>query len=176
MRISLQHGPIMKALLSFTAAVNDTLRLRLLALASAHKVSTLELAGVLKQSTSVIAAQVKLLVEAELLKSDDKAEVVRVKGKHADLLSALFSEFKATSKKDSTLQADAKALKSLRSVKKTAPKTKSKKAKAEKPKATKKEAAKSKPAKEDKAKVKPTKAAKAEKPKSKPTKTKSKTK
>lgn len=114
----------MKSLITFSASLTDPLRIRILALACEHKTSTAELVDVLKQPQQVIAAQVKQLQEAHLIKGDEKSDELRLKRKHAKLLDALFEQFKINVKKDPTLRNDAKALKQHRASKKAASKSK----------------------------------------------------
>lgn len=128
----------MKTLIAFATALNDPLRIRILALASEHKTSAAELAEALKQSPEAIKAHAKQLLDAHLIKADAKGEALRVKRKHSAVVEALFEHFKVTAKKVPVLRQDAKALKHLRAAKKAAAKPAKKvkvKAKTAKPKA-----------------------------------------
>ena len=109
----------MNALLAFTSALSDPVRLRLIALAYAHKVTPSDLASVLKLTQADVAAQLKQLTDTGLLKADAKTGCVRVKGKHRDLIEVLFTHFALAAKTDATLKSDAKHAKQLRDAKRT---------------------------------------------------------
>ena len=147
----------MKALLSFASALADPLRLRTLALVQAHRCSLADLSAVLKEPVESLAAQVKHLVEAGLLKSDAKHTDIRVKKKAAKILNELFERFRVSAKSDASLRVDAKHAKKHREAMRAAAKAARKaaqaaknkpkpKAKPEAPKATAKDTARRKKA------------------------------
>lgn len=133
----------MKALLSFASALADPLRLRTLALVQAHRCNLADLGAVLKEPVESLAAQVKHLVEAGLLKSDAKHTDIRVKKKAAKVLNELFERFRVSAKSDAALRLDAKHAKKHREAMRAAAKAARKAARAakEKPKAKAKTAA-----------------------------------
>jgi DNA-binding transcriptional ArsR family regulator len=107
----------MKALLSFASALSDPLRLRILALAQDRKISTADLASVLKVPTADIAKHTNQLIEAGLLKADKESQTVREKRKVQAVVSALFGYFAVSPKKDAQLKTDAEQLKRFREAK-----------------------------------------------------------
>jgi DNA-binding transcriptional ArsR family regulator len=106
----------MKALLTFADAIAESLRLRILCLSLAHKLSPSETASVLKLGPAEMANQLKKLLEAGLLKVESKSGLVRVKGKHRQLMEELFSHFNVSAKKDAILKADSKLARQQREV------------------------------------------------------------
>lgn len=112
----------MNDLISFASAIADPLRLRLVSLALARKVTPSDAGSVLKLAPAELANQLKLLTDIGLLKSDSKGGFVRVKKKHQDLVTVLFMHFSVSAKKDPVLANDAKFAKHLRDARQRADK------------------------------------------------------
>lgn len=112
----------MKSFLAFTAAIADPIRLRLICLALAHKITPTEVASVLKLAPAETANQLKVLTDAGLLKADGKKGFVQVRGRHLKLLKGLFDQLGVAAKSDTQLKADAKAAKQLREARRHAEK------------------------------------------------------
>ena len=120
----------MTTLLPFLTAVADATRLRLLHLVQEHKVTLAELRTVLALGDGDLAAHLKPLVAVGLIKMGKQGTHLKLKHKHAALLSKLFTHFKVGSKKDEQTKTDAKKLHELRhpkSAKKASAKKKAKK-------------------------------------------------
>lgn len=120
----------MTTLLSFLTAVSDATRLRLLHLVQEHKVNVAELRSVLGLNDGDLGAHLKQLVAVGLIKTGKQGTHLKLKHKHAALLSKLFAHFKIGSKRDEQTKADSKKLHDLRhpkAVKKAAAKKKAEK-------------------------------------------------
>ncbi len=103
----------MKALLTFSVALSDLTRLRILFLLREHKTDFSGLREILNLSEAELAQHVKFLVEAGLLKADKTGKQAKIKHKHASLLEKLFTHFKISHKKEAQLSADQKKLRLL---------------------------------------------------------------
>lgn len=103
----------MNALLTFSAALSDLNRLRILSLLRAHKTDFASLRETLGITEAELALHVKLLSDARLLKADKSGKVAKIKHKHASLLEKLFTHFKISPKKEAQLSADQKKLRQL---------------------------------------------------------------
>lgn len=104
----------MNALLTFSTALSDPVRLRILNLVRDHKADFGGMREVLGLSEEELARHARLLVEAGLLKADKSGKQAKIKHKHAALLEKLFTHFKISSKKEAQLGADQKKLRQLR--------------------------------------------------------------
>ena len=104
----------MTTLLPFLTAVADATRLRLLHLVQEHKVTLAELRTVLALGDGDLAAHLKPLVAAGLIKMGKQGTHLKLKHKHAALLAKLFTHFKVGSKKDEPTRADETKLHALR--------------------------------------------------------------
>lgn len=104
----------MTTLLPFLTAVSDATRLRLLHLVQEHKVTLAELRSVLGLNDADLGAHLKQLVAVGLIKMGKQGTHLKIKHKHAALLSKLFTHFKIGSKKDEPTRADEAKLKALR--------------------------------------------------------------
>jgi hypothetical protein len=129
----------MKSFLSFSRTLSNELAVRAIALITTRKLTTAHLQQTLNLSAQATETLVQQLVVASLVKVSDGQ--IKLKGKTARLLPALFQHFGLSEKKHATLKADAKAAKALRqeSAKKEAPKARKEapKARKEAPKARK---------------------------------------
>jgi|JI10StandDraft_1071094.scaffolds.fasta_scaffold342950_2 DNA-binding transcriptional ArsR family regulator len=103
----------MNALLTFSVALSDLNRLRILSLLRDHKTDFGGLRDTLGISEAELAQHVKLLSDAGLLKADKSGKVAKIKHKHASLLEKLFTHFKISPKKEAQLSADQKKLRQL---------------------------------------------------------------
>ena len=103
----------MNALLTFSVALSDSNRLRILGLLREHKCGFESIREVLDITAAELASHVKLLSDAGLLKDDKSGKQAKIKHKHAALLDKLFHHFKINPKKDSVLAADLKKLRQL---------------------------------------------------------------
>lgn len=100
----------MNALITFSTALSDPVRLRILSLLRWHKADFGALRETLDISEAELASHVKLLVEAGLLKAGKTGRQAKIKHKHASLLEKLFTHFKISPKKEAQLGADQKKL------------------------------------------------------------------
>jgi len=103
----------MNALLTFSAALADPIRLRILNLLRSHKADFGGLRETLNLSEEELALHAKLLVEAGLLKADKTGKQAKIEHKHAALLEKLFTHFKISPKKEAQFSADQKKLRQL---------------------------------------------------------------
>lgn len=103
----------MNALLTFSAALSDPIRLRILSLLRENKTDFGGLRETLNLSDAELAQHAKLLIEAGLLKADKTGKQAKIKHKHAALLAKLFTHFKISPKKEVQLSADQKKLRQL---------------------------------------------------------------
>lgn len=103
----------MNALLTFSVALSDSNRLRILGLLQEHKCDFEGIREVLDITAAELASHVKLLSDAGLLKDDKSGKQAKIKHKHAALLEKVFHHFKINPKKDSVLAADLKKLRQL---------------------------------------------------------------
>jgi DNA-binding transcriptional ArsR family regulator len=100
----------MNALIAFSNALSDPVRLRLLSLLREHKADFGVLRETLGISEDELSRHVRLLIEAGLLKATKTGTQAKLKHKHAALLEKLFMHFKIGPKKQAQLGADRKKL------------------------------------------------------------------
>ncbi len=109
----------MQALITFSNALSDLNRLRILSLLRDHKADFVSLRETISISEADLAQHVKILSDAGLLKADKSGKQAKIKHKHAALLEKLFTHFKMSAKKNAQLRADQKKLRHLHDKKKT---------------------------------------------------------
>ena len=115
----------MNSALPFFIALADPIRLRILHLIKEHKVTPSELSILLSIEDADLASHLNLLVTHGLVKIGKQESHLKIKHKHAALLTRLFNHFKFRSKKNEVAQTDEAKLHALRH-----PKTAKKKKKA----------------------------------------------
>ncbi|MBL9133951.1 MAG: helix-turn-helix transcriptional regulator [Verrucomicrobiaceae bacterium] len=103
----------MNALLTFSTALSDLNRLRIISLLRQHKADFVSLRETLGITEAELAQHVKHLSAAGLLKADKSGKQAKIKRKHAALLDKLFTHFKINPKKEAQLSADQKKLREL---------------------------------------------------------------
>ncbi|MBK8092106.1 MAG: winged helix-turn-helix transcriptional regulator [Verrucomicrobiaceae bacterium] len=99
----------MQALITFSNALSDLNRLRILSLLRDHKADFVSLRETISISEADLAQHVKILSDAGLLKADKSGKQAKIKHKHAALLEKLFTHFKMSAKKNAQLRADQKS-------------------------------------------------------------------
>lgn len=106
----------MKAILGFARAIADEARLRVICLASGRWISEADLHHLLPMAARDLNAQIRLLVEAGVLKSQKKASgpCYRVRRKQHSVVEHILAGIRLSAKAVQTLRRDAKSAKHLR--------------------------------------------------------------